>query len=754
MSDYDFSELNDKEFEVLCADLIGDERGHRFERFKPGKDAGVDGRYFSPGGKEVVLQCKHWPNTPIEQLLTALETVESKKVTKLNPESYILAISKPLSRRDKKQLSAAFAPYIKRDDDVYGRQDLNDLLGARPLVLRRHTKLWLKNAEVLFSLLNHAIYGRSQFALEEMIAASRQYVRTSGHDLAVKIAEENGIVIIAGEPGIGKTTLAEQLCLEYVADGFSLFKIAENISEAEAVFRPDEKQVFYFDDFLGQNYLEAFRGNTGSHIVSFINRVAKTKRDKRFILTSRSTILNRGKFVLDSYGHQNIQRNEYVLTIASLTQMDRARILYNHIWFSSLPSEYVEEIYKNKRYRDIVAHNNYNPRLIQFITDHSRLKECSPAQYWSRIEQSLDNPSEVWENPFLSQLEANGRTLVLLVAVYGRAILEHSLGVAFARYLASAVPHLVGGVDFLGTLKQLTGSFLSRTILHQGHTYISLFNPSIGDYVLRRYSADAGELFMVIKSHRSIPPLSTLRSQLNEGIISNSLYSSIANDLLSDMCAERFKGFEAGYIAEVIDMNRRLPDSGSKRRDKLFTAIQALALEDPPIDSSTAAGVFTWAIDQNMLEGSVALAFILAASASDGHDEEELVALANLLKCADGDNPIWAEAQDALRKATVAWMADNVATLVAGTDTLADIDYEDYFSADRAVIKTVEEKFKEFVGINFSHEDAVSATDDFDAHEALDDLYSSGSGERGHTSSNVGKMLENFDDIDDLFERR
>ena len=47
MSDYDFSTLNDKEFEVLCADVLSTVHGHRFERFKPGKDAGVDGRYFT-----------------------------------------------------------------------------------------------------------------------------------------------------------------------------------------------------------------------------------------------------------------------------------------------------------------------------------------------------------------------------------------------------------------------------------------------------------------------------------------------------------------------------------------------------------------------------------------------------------------------------------------------------------------------------------------------------------------------------------
>jgi hypothetical protein len=44
MSDYDFQTLNDKEFEILCVDLLWAHLEKRFERFKPGKDAGVDGR--------------------------------------------------------------------------------------------------------------------------------------------------------------------------------------------------------------------------------------------------------------------------------------------------------------------------------------------------------------------------------------------------------------------------------------------------------------------------------------------------------------------------------------------------------------------------------------------------------------------------------------------------------------------------------------------------------------------------------------
>lgn len=57
---YDFSQLNDKEFEILAVDLLGVYIDKRIERFKPGKDGGVDGRFFSVDNKEIIIQCKHY----------------------------------------------------------------------------------------------------------------------------------------------------------------------------------------------------------------------------------------------------------------------------------------------------------------------------------------------------------------------------------------------------------------------------------------------------------------------------------------------------------------------------------------------------------------------------------------------------------------------------------------------------------------------------------------------------------------------
>jgi len=105
-----------------------------------------------------------------------------------------------------------------------------------------------------------------------------------------------------------------------VERGFQLCVIADSIEEAEAIFEPRAKQLFYFDDFLGRNYLAALDRHEDSHIVGFMKRVAQDN-SKRFVLTSRTTILNQGKRLSDLFRIHNVERSEYEIRVDSLTEL-------------------------------------------------------------------------------------------------------------------------------------------------------------------------------------------------------------------------------------------------------------------------------------------------------------------------------------------------------------------------------------------------------------------------------------------------
>ncbi len=211
MNDYDFKQFNDKEFEVLSADLLSRREGITFERFKPGRDSGVDGRYYRADGREEIIQCKHWPNSPLERLVRNLRYEEYPKLKTLNPERYFLVISHALSRNDKTNITKTLSPFVKSPVDILGKEDLNDLLSLHPDVESRHYKLWISSSAVLRHLLNKPILDRSDFALEEILETSDLYVPTENHERALQKLENLGTVIITGPAGIGKTTLADHL---------------------------------------------------------------------------------------------------------------------------------------------------------------------------------------------------------------------------------------------------------------------------------------------------------------------------------------------------------------------------------------------------------------------------------------------------------------------------------------------------------------------------------------------------------------
>ncbi|UZE17089.1 restriction endonuclease [Pseudomonas sp. B21-054] len=632
MNEYDFSRLNDKEFEVFCTDLLSAREGVRFERFKSGRDGGVDGRYFKPNGNEWILQCKHWVSTPLERLVKYVGESESPKVRKLAPERYFLAVSHSLSRNDKKNLMEVLAPFVLSSNDILGREDLNDLLAQHPEVEGRHYKLWLASANILRYLFDKPIMDRSDFAFEEILENSKIYVPTVNHGAAIAKLEAMGVVIITGPAGIGKTTLAEQLILHYVCDGFSLACISNDIREAENILTLETKQIFYFDDFLGRNYLEALSGHEGAQIVQFMKRIVKDKT-KRFILTSRTTILNQGKILNDVFENSNIDRTEFEITLQSLTGIDKARILYNHIWHSSLDQELIEQLYEHKRYRKIIDHANFNPRLIRFITDEQRLDGVTAEKYWGYIQGLLNNPTKVWENPFEAQLDDCGRALVFLVALNGRFISQEDLAEAFARYIcAPGIGSLTGKKDFLLNIRHLAGSMLTRFLIGGTEPYLRLFNPSLGDFVLHRYSGNVPALRACFDSLLTISSLSTIKNMTDNKFITLEVAAEIAGYIFERIRGMRFVGVQAEYVARLCTARVDFGLPFSVADPGLLDAIEFVSSSECNSSFLASATLILWAIENNVSNLEQVESFVEEACASNPSNDE-LIQLGQIVEC-------------------------------------------------------------------------------------------------------------------------
>lgn len=754
MSDYDFKTLNDKEFEILCCDLLGSHLGFRIERFKAGKDQGVDGRFFSSNKNEVILQCKHWAGTPTIQLIKALKNNEKPKIEKLNPSRYILAISNKLSRTDKKSIASALAPHILHEDDIFGCEDLNDIIKLYPGVERNHYKLWMTTSEVLLNLLNNAIVGRSKEELDAIQDRFLRYVKTSNHQLAKEKIDQLHTIIITGEPGIGKTTLAGQICLDYAAQGYEFIKMSDDISEAEAVCDQDSKQIYFFDDFLGRNYLEALNGHEGSKITSFIRRIS-TNKNKRFVLTSRSTILSQGKFLIDLFRLNKTDRNEFELNIRGLSALDKAQILYNHVWFSGLSNEYIDVIHSNENYLGIVKHKNFNPRLISYITDPYRLKSIDSQEYWKFITNSLDNPSEIWTHPFDAQEDDFTRAIVILTAMNGRRISENSLADAYYDFISFSENNTMSGRrDFHSNLKLLTGSFLNRFVGRRGDIDLDLFNPSIGDFIIRRYSKDKSILRMSFISLKTIDSLTAFFGLFRDMKIRDAVAQEIICAVLKTASIREYEGYSFGYLLELASSTIEKWGGISKFSPlikKLCSHVQS-NIDDLSLCESLLI-LFSWAIINEAMPESAVVNFLKNNFASVSEDGE-ITACWELIEILDLDENAKEHLYEKFSSALQETIWDGLKDFVEIDEAFSSCDYGDYSDARYRLADLISDKLKK-LGLPEDFIDSSELAQDYDIEIEMDNYFRNSYEPSYEKNQNIYSYeVKSVDDpIHDLFNR-
>lgn len=294
------------------------------------------------------------------------------------PDRYILVTSKPLSSDNLEELCQALHPHCQGPDDIIDGTELDVRLGDDPELVKRHLKLWLSSAGVLESILNAAVLNRSAAYTQALVRDSRVFVEPNTLQTARDLLNDEHTCIISGPPGVGKTTLANILTLEYLAQGFDLFVVSEDIREAEQVLKIGAKQLFLYDDFLGRSNLSERLGkNEDSRLIRFIQRVQELP-DHRFILTTREYILRAARSTYEALDASGVDRIKLVLEMEDYTPFEKGMILYNHLYFSDdLDPDDIMDLVVTRSYRDIIKHPNYTPRhindaLVQWSTRRAR----------------------------------------------------------------------------------------------------------------------------------------------------------------------------------------------------------------------------------------------------------------------------------------------------------------------------------------------------------------------------------------------
>jgi len=481
---YDFRSLSSIDFEDLVRDLLQAESGDRYEVFGPGPDGGVDLRTISPGRHKTVVQCKHYGD--FGTLYQNIKRFEVPKVRLLTPDRYILATSATLSPARKTKLLDLLSPF-STEQDILGRGDLNNLLARHPEVEIKNFKLWLTSEAVLRRLIAADVIEDTSLALERMRQRTRRFVINPSLDRARHLLSEHHFCVIAGIPGIGKSTLAEILLLDLVdRHGFQAVRITSSLAaELKGVRRSTQKQVYIFDDFLGKTTLDKLDKNEDQQLADFISEV-QANPHWRFILTTREYILNVAMQRYETLARTTLRL--CIIDLADYTRPIRAEILYNHIYFSDLTLSHKRALVAAQGYVRILEHQNYNPRVIEHMTQESNVSHIPGPLFLAAFLKNLSQPMMIWDHAFRFQLSEAARHLMLLMGVLPSEVTVPDLELAFQaffhqRKVRFGFPTSSG--DFEKAIRELDGNFI-KTGQYGSDLFVTFHNPSVEDYV-RRY---------------------------------------------------------------------------------------------------------------------------------------------------------------------------------------------------------------------------------------------------------------------------
>lgn len=412
MPDYDFRALSPVDFEHLTRDVLNADLGLRLQSYPPGRDQGIDLRRVDADGTVTIVQCKHYVESSWSTFLRAVEK-EGKRGKNLAADRYLFATSRPLTPLQQDKVLEKLTGLPIALDDIWGKDALNAALGRHPEVERRHIKLWISSAGVLDTLLLSGQWQRGEALLASLADRARLWVHTPAYDQVLDMLEREGVCIVSGPPGIGKSFLAGMTLLATAHSEWQVVDVANNIEEAWAALRADRPQIFHYDDFLGEAGVELAKNEPGS-LNAFLDRVHQLKESKRIILTTREHELRTAADgPADELAMLARHPARYHLRLEVYDLHIRAKILFNHLYFSGLPASERQHLALDNRLMNITQHPAYNPRIIDACIRLSL--SLTADEVLDTIDRALENPLDLWNGSFRG-LSALGQQILLTMA--------------------------------------------------------------------------------------------------------------------------------------------------------------------------------------------------------------------------------------------------------------------------------------------------------------------------------------------------
>lgn len=348
--EFDLHKLGWRAFEDLVAVIAREVLGQTVQIFADGQDGGRDGAFegqwtqSSDGpltelNGKIVIQCKFSKKSHANLTMSVLKD-EFEKLEKLVEEgrcdSYLLVTN----------YSVSSEMAIKSEDEArrvgaksaltFGKDWLNQTISTSDRLRRFVPRVYgLGDVSLIFDERSRT---QSEALLRDLQPRLERYVLTSTYEKAAAALSDRRIIVLLGEPAVGKTLMAATLTLAAL-DEYSLtpFKV-NTASELREHWNTNEPRIFWLDDAFGATRLDqekAYDWESNFHAV-----MTAVSQGNRVILTSRSHLYRQAIGLLKDSTRSELGNRTIEIRVDSLTDRERAQMLYNHIRYGDQPQSF------------------------------------------------------------------------------------------------------------------------------------------------------------------------------------------------------------------------------------------------------------------------------------------------------------------------------------------------------------------------------------------------------------------------------